>query len=302
MSAKIIDGKKLAAALRAQVAEAAKRFTEARPRPPGLAVVLVGNDPASEVYVGSKIKQSLEAGMRSFEHRLPATTSEAEMLALLDKLNQDETVDGILVQLPLPKGMDANRIILKLRPDKDVDGLHPENVGRLMVGLPGLVPCTPLGCLLLLQSVHEKLDGLKALVIGRSNLVGKPVAQLLLARNATVTVAHSKTRDVPELCQAADILVAAIGKPNFVKGEWVKPGSSVIDVGINRLAGEGKTKLVGDVDYEGAKLRAGYITPVPGGVGPMTVACLLANTLTAACLRAGLKAPDFFLNKLPSAA
>jgi methylenetetrahydrofolate dehydrogenase (NADP+)/methenyltetrahydrofolate cyclohydrolase len=302
MSAKIIDGKKLAAALRAQTAEAAKHFIETQSRPPGLAVVLVGNDPASEVYVGSKIKQTQDAGMLSYPYRLPATISEAELLALIDKLNRDEAVDGILVQLPLPKTLDADKVILSLHPDKDVDGLHPENAGRLMAGLPGLVPCTPMGCIMLLQSVHEKLDGLNALVIGRSNLVGKPVAQLLLARNATVTVAHSKTKNLPELCRQADILVAAIGKPNFVKGEWVKPGSSVIDVGINRLALEGKTKLVGDVDFESAKLRAGHITPVPGGVGPMTVACLLANTLTAACGRAGLKAPDFSFSKLPSAA
>jgi methylenetetrahydrofolate dehydrogenase (NADP+)/methenyltetrahydrofolate cyclohydrolase len=301
MSAKIIDGKKLAAALRAQVAEAARRFIENQARAPGLAVVLVGNDPASEVYVGSKIKQTIEAGMRSYEHRLPATVSEAELLALIDKLNREETVDGILVQLPLPKTLHADRIILKLRPDKDVDGLHPENAGRLMAGMPGLVPCTPLGCLLLLQSVHEKLDGMNALVIGRSNLVGKPVAQLLLQSNATVTIAHSKSKNVPDLCRAADILVAAIGKPNFVHGEWVKPGATVIDVGINRLPFEGKTKLVGDVD-EAAARHAAYITPVPGGVGPMTVACLLANTLTAACLRAGLKAPEFSLKKLPSAA
>jgi methylenetetrahydrofolate dehydrogenase (NADP+)/methenyltetrahydrofolate cyclohydrolase len=299
MSAKIIDGKKLAADLRAQVAEAAKHFTETQHRAPGLAVVLVGNDPASEVYVGSKIKQTLEAGMRSFEHRLPAAISEHDLLALIDKLNQDEAVDGILVQLPLPKSLNADKVILRIRPDKDVDGLHPENAGRLMVGLSGLVPCTPLGCMMLLQSVHGKLDGLNALVIGRSNLVGKPVAQLLLSQNATVTIAHSKTKDLAALCQTADILVAAIGRPNFVAGDWVKPGASVIDVGINRIEPK---KLVGDVDFESAKLRAGYITPVPGGVGPMTVACLLANTLTAACRRAGLEAPSFSLNKFPSAA
>jgi methylenetetrahydrofolate dehydrogenase (NADP+)/methenyltetrahydrofolate cyclohydrolase len=201
--------------------------------------------------------------------------------------------------LPLPKELNAGKIIMRLRPDKDVDGLHPENAGRLSAGLPGLFPCTPLGCMLLLQSVHEKIDGFAALVIGRSNLVGKPVAQLLLARNATVTVAHSKTRNIPELCRQADILVAAIGKPHFVKGDWIKPSATVVDVGINRMD---NGKLIGDVDFDGAKLRAGAITPVPGGVGPMTVACLLANTLTAAHRRAGLKAPEFSLSKLPSAA
>jgi len=299
MSATLIDGKKLAGLLRTQVAEEAKRFLEAKGRPPGLAVVLVGNDPASEVYVGSKIKQTVEAGMRSFEHRLPEAVTEPELLSLIDELNQDEAVDGILVQLPLPKQLDADKVILKLRPDKDVDGLHPENAGRLMAGLPGMVPCTPLGCIMLLQSVHEKLDGLSALIIGRSNLVGKPVAQLLLQCNATVTIAHSKTRNLAELCQAADILVAAIGRPYFVKGAWVKPGASVIDVGINRIEPK---KLAGDVEFETAKLRAGFITPVPGGVGPMTVACLLANTLTAACRRANLNAPQFSLSKFPSAA
>ncbi len=300
MSAKIIDGKKLAAQLRAQVSEIARRFTETMGRPPGLAVVLVGDDPASQVYVGSKVRQTADAGMHSFEFRLAKTTTESELLGLIDKLNQDENVDGILVQLPLPKGLDSGKAISRLRPDKDVDGLHPENAGRLMAGLPGLVPCTPLGCMFLLQSVHEKLDGLNALVIGRSNLVGKPVAQLLLQQNATVTIAHSKTRDLPELCRQADILVAAVGRANFVQGAWVKPGASVIDVGINRETGS--KKLSGDVDYESAKLIAGAITPVPGGVGPMTVACLLTNTLTAACLRAGLKAPEFSLSTLPSAA
>lgn len=295
MSAKIIDGKTCAAALRAQVAVAAKIFAKEQGRPPGLAVVLVGDDPASQIYVGSKVKQTREAGMASFEHRLPANVPENELLKLLDRLNKDETADGILVQLPLPKTVDTEKILLKLRPDKDVDGLHPENAGRLACGMPGLVPCTPLGCMLLLQNVHEKLDGLNAVVIGRSNLVGKPVAQLLLQRNATVTIAHSKTRNLPELCRQADILVAAVGRAHFVQGDWVKPGASVIDVGINRLPPDaaGKAKLAGDVDFEAAKARAGAITPVPGGVGPMTVACLLANTLRAACLRAGMEVPDF---------
>jgi methylenetetrahydrofolate dehydrogenase (NADP+)/methenyltetrahydrofolate cyclohydrolase len=306
MSAQIIDGKKAASLLRGKVEEAAKVFIDQRGRPPGLAVILLGDDPASQIYVASKIKQTSEAGMRSIEHRLSGTTSEPDLLDLIEKLNQDETIDGILVQLPLPKNINTDKVILKLRPDKDVDGLHPENAGRLACGLPGLVPCTPLGCLQLLQSVHDAFDGLNALIIGRSNLVGKPMAQLLLAKNATVTIAHSKTADLPALCQKADILVAAIGRANFVKGEWIKEGASVIDVGINRISSSKddgkKTKLAGDVDFESAKLRAGAITPVPGGVGPMTVACLLANTLTAACLRANLKVPDFSLSKLPSAA
>lgn len=303
MSAKIIDGKKIAAHFRVIIAREADKFTSVKGRPPGLAVILVGDDPASQVYVGSKIKQTREAGMISIEHRLCATTSETELRELIARLNMDENVDGILLQLPLPKGLDSNKILLDIRPDKDVDGLHPENAGRLSSNLPGLVPCTPLGCLLLLKTVHDRLDGLNALVIGRSNLVGKPIAQLLLSENATVTIAHSKTRDLAELTRNADILVAAIGRPHFVKGEWIKSGASIIDVGINRLPPDenGKARLVGDVDFETAKLRAGAITPVPGGVGPMTVACLLANTLTAACRRAGIAAPDFSATRLAPA-
>ncbi|MES2907142.1 MAG: bifunctional methylenetetrahydrofolate dehydrogenase/methenyltetrahydrofolate cyclohydrolase FolD [Pseudomonadota bacterium] len=306
MNAILIDGKKHAAALRDQVAREAAVFIQSQGRKPGLAVVLVGEDPASQVYVGSKVKQTTEAGMASFEHRLPATISETELLSLLDRLNNDDMVDGILVQLPLPRGLNAENVIMKLNPAKDADGLHPENAGRLVSGMPGLVPCTPLGCMFLLQTAHDKLDGLNAVVVGRSNLVGKPVAQLLLQQNATVTVAHSKTRDLADLCRSADILVAALGRANFVQGDWIKQGASVIDVGINRLPSTGehgsKGKLVGDVDFESAKNRAGAITPVPGGVGPMTVACLLANTLTAACRRAKLAAPQFSLNTFRPAA
>ncbi len=278
--ADIIDGKAFAAKLRREIAAEVARL----PYQPGLAVVLVGDDAASKVYVASKEKQTIEAGMRSFAHRLPAGATQGELLALVRALNENPEVHGILVQLPLPKHLDADEVIAAISPGKDVDGLTVANAGRLVAGLPGLVPCTPLGCLLLLRDVLPDMTGLHAVVIGRSNLVGKPIAQLLLQQNCTVTMAHSKTRDLPGLCRMADILVAAVGRPEMVKGDWVKPGAVVIDVGINRVpAGmEGKTKLAGDVAYEEAAKIAGKITPVPGGVGPMTIACLLRNTLTAA--------------------
>jgi len=275
----IIDGKAFATKLRAEIATEVATL----PYKPGLAVVLVGEDPASKVYVANKAKQTVEVGMRSFEYRLPADTTQEHLLALVRQLNDDPAVHGILVQLPLPKHLDTEAVIAAISPEKDVDGLTVVNAGRLASGAEGLIPCTPLGCLLLLQDNIPDMTGLHAVVIGRSNLVGKPVAQLLLQQNCTVTMAHSKTRDLPGLCRTADILVAAVGRPEMVKGDWVKPGAVVIDVGINRVpAGEGKTKLVGDVAYDEAAPIAGKITPVPGGVGPMTIACLLRNTLTAA--------------------
>jgi methylenetetrahydrofolate dehydrogenase (NADP+)/methenyltetrahydrofolate cyclohydrolase len=278
--ADIIDGKAFAESLRTAIAAevAGLSFT------PGLAVVLVGEDPASKVYVQNKARQTVEVGMRSFEHRLPGDTSQADLLALVETLNADADVHGILVQLPLPKHLDADAIIAAISPEKDVDGLTVINAGRLAAGLPGLVPCTPLGCLLLLRDRLGDLTGLNAVVVGRSNLVGKPIAQLLLQQNCTVTIAHSKTRNLPELCRSADILIAAVGRPEMIQGDWIKPGAAVIDVGINRVPGAtpGKTKLVGDVAFAGAEKNAGLITPVPGGVGPMTIACLLRNTLTAA--------------------
>ena len=275
----IIDGKAFATKLRAEIATEVATL----PYKPGLAVVLVGEDPASKVYVANKAKQTVEVGMRSFEYRLPADTTQEHLLALVRQLNDDPAVHGILVQLPLPKHLDTEAVIAAISPEKDVDGLTVVNAGRLASGAEGLVPCTPLGCLLLLQDNIPDMTGLHAVVIGRSNLVGKPVAQLLLQQNCTVTMAHSKTRDLPGLCRTADILVAAVGRPEMVKGDWVKPGAVVIDVGINRVpAGEGKTKLVGDVAYDEAAPIAGKITPVPGGVGPMTIACLLRNTLSAA--------------------
>ncbi|GGK54144.1 bifunctional methylenetetrahydrofolate dehydrogenase/methenyltetrahydrofolate cyclohydrolase FolD [Salinarimonas ramus] len=291
MSATIIDGKAFAAGLRARVAEDVRGLAE-RGIAPGLAVVLVGEDPASQVYVRNKAAQTVEAGMRSFQHRLPATTSQAELLALVHTLNADDAVDGILVQLPLPAGIDAQAIIEAIAPEKDVDGFHPANVGRLATGMPGLVPCTPLGASMLIDSVRPDVAGLEAVVIGRSNIVGKPMAQLLLQRSATVTIAHSRTRDLADVCRRADILVAAVGRPEMVRGDWIKPGAVVVDVGINRVpnpqAEDGKTRLVGDVAFDEAKEVAGAITPVPGGVGPMTIACLLANTLQAAKARRGL--------------
>ena len=292
--ATIIDGKAIAAKIRGEIAADAASL-KARGVTPGLAVVLVGENPASQVYVRSKAKQTVEAGMRSVEHKLPDTTSEQELLALVQALNNDPGVDGILVQLPLPSHINADRVIEAIDPDKDVDGFHPMNAGRLMTGTGGLVPCTPLGSLKLIKSVRSDLAGLNAVVIGRSNIVGKPMAQLLISESCTVTVAHSRTRDLPAMCRSADILVAAVGRPLMVKGDWVKDGAIVIDVGINRVdapdLGPGKTRLVGDVDFSTAKEHAGAITPVPGGVGPMTIACLLANTLTASYLRRGLVPP-----------
>jgi methylenetetrahydrofolate dehydrogenase (NADP+) / methenyltetrahydrofolate cyclohydrolase len=282
MTARIIDGKILAAELRAKIAAGVRALTE-RGVVPRLAVVLVGDNPASEVYVRNKSKAVQEAGMRSFDERLPRTISEADLLAAVQRLNRDPKVHGILVQMPLPAGIDPLKIIAAVDPDKDVDGFHPLNVGKLKMGLPGLVPCTPLGCILLAKSVHPFITGMEAVVIGRSNIVGKPLAQLLLREDATVTIAHSKTRDIAAVCRRADLLFAAIGRPEMIRGDWIKPGATVIDVGINRLPGAGgKTRLVGDVAFAEAAHVAGAITPVPGGVGPMTIACLLANTLQAA--------------------
>ncbi len=294
MSAAIIDGKAFAADLRAKVGEQARAFEDAAGRKAGLAVVLVGEDPASQVYVRSKGKATLEAGMASFEYKLPADTSQADLMAQVAALNADPAVDGILVQLPLPAGLDEKAVIDLIDPDKDVDGLTPLSAGRLASGLPGLVPCTPLGCLMLAKDRLGDLTGLNAVVIGRSVLVGKPVAQLLLAENCTVTIAHSRTRDLAQVVRRADIVIAAVGRAEMVGGDWIKPGACVIDVGINRVAGSepGKTRLVGDVDFASASEVAGSITPVPGGVGPMTIACLLRNTLVAAQRRAGVSATE----------
>jgi methylenetetrahydrofolate dehydrogenase (NADP+)/methenyltetrahydrofolate cyclohydrolase len=284
MPASVIDGKVIAAKLRADVAAEVARLKRDHDLTPGLAVVLIGNDPASEVYVGSKTKQTLAAGMASFEHKLAADTPQAEVLALIERLNLDPAVHGILVQLPLPKGLDANTIVNAIDPAKDVDGLHPVNAGRLASGLSALTPCTPLGCIILAKTVHASLEGMNAIVLGRSNLVGRPLVQLLLNENATVTIAHSRTRDLPALCRQADLVFAAVGRPEMVRRDWIKPGATVIDVGINRLPGEGgKSRLVGDVAYAEAMEVAGAVTPVPGGVGQMTVACLLVNTVRAAC-------------------
>ena len=295
MTAQLIDGTAIAASLRARVAATAADILARHAVVPGLAVVLVGHNPASQVYVRSKIKMTKEAGLNSIEHMLPETATQAELMAVVEQLNADHSVDGILVQLPLPAQMDADAVIAAIDPAKDVDGFHPINAGRLMTGTGGLVPCTPLGSLKLLQSVRSDLSGLEAVVVGRSNIVGKPMAQLLLAQSCTVTVAHSKSHDLPAICRRADILVAAVGRPEMIKGDWIKPGAIVIDVGINRVPdpakGEGKTRLVGDVDFASASARAGFITPVPGGVGPMTIACLLANTLTAAAKRRGWPDP-----------
>jgi len=292
MSARILDGKTIAADLRGRIADAVHRLRRDRGVVPGIAVVIVGDNPASQVYVRTKSKAVAEAGMKAFDHKLLASTSEPELIALISELNANEEVSGILVQLPLPKQIDAQKIIASIDPVKDVDGFHPLNAGRLASGLPALVPCTPMGCVLLAKSVHESLAGLVAVVIGRSNIVGKPVAQLLLAENATVTVAHSKTNDLPAVCRGADLLVAAIGRPEMVRGDWIKPGATVIDVGINRVPGDGgKSRIVGDVAFAEAMQVAGAVTPVPGGVGPMTIACLLLNTLRAACAQKGLPAP-----------
>jgi methylenetetrahydrofolate dehydrogenase (NADP+)/methenyltetrahydrofolate cyclohydrolase len=293
MTATVIDGKAIAAETRAQVAVEVARLARDHGVVPGLAVVLVGNNPASEVYVGSKKKMTVEAGMKSFDHHLPEQVSEAELLTLIARLNADPAVNGILVQLPLPQQIDAQKVLNAIDPGKDVDGFHPLNAGRLATGLPALVPCTPLGCIILAKSVRPSLVGLDAVVVGRSNIVGKPLTALLIGESATVTVAHSKTRDLLEVCRRADLLFAAVGRAEMVKGDWVKPGATVIDVGINRVpaATPGKTRIVGDVDYAGAAERAGAITPVPGGVGPMTIACLLVNTVRAACAAHGLPAP-----------
>jgi len=293
MTAKIIDGKAIAADLRGRVASEVARVKRDHGLLPGLAVVLVGNDAASEVYVRSKHKQTQEAGMASFEHKLPADVAQADLLALIEKLNRDPAVHGILVQLPLPKSLSTETIINAIDPAKDVDGLHPNNAGRLAGGFAALSPCTPLGCIILARSVHASLEGLNAIVIGRSNLVGRPLLQLLLNENATVTIAHSRSRDLPKLTARADLVFAAVGKAEMVRGDWIKRGATVIDVGINRLpaAAGGKSRLVGDVAFQEALDVAGAITPVPGGVGQMTVACLLVNTLRAACGIAGLPAP-----------
>ncbi len=294
MSAKIIDGKGIAADWRGKVADAVHRLTRDRGIIPGLAVVLVGNNPASESYVASKMKMTVGSGMRSFDHRLPKETSEAELLALIARLNADPTVHGILVQLPLPSQIDPHKIIAAVDPAKDVDGFNPVNVGRLCAGLPALAPCTPVGCILLAKTVRPSLVGLEAVVIGRSNIVGKPLAQLLLAENATVTVAHSKTRELAAVCRRADLLFAAVGRPEMVRRDWVKPGATVIDVGVNRVTeAGGRSRIVGDVAFAEVSEVAGAITPVPGGVGPMTIACLLANTVRAACALAGLREPPF---------
>ena len=293
MTAKRIDGKAAAADLRGQVAEGVRAFEQRTGRPPGLATVLVGEDPASAVYIRSKTRATAEAGIASFHHQLPDTISEAELLDLVGRLNADERVDGILVQLPLPDQIDEKKVIAAVEPAKDVDGFHAVNAGRLATGLDALVPCTPLGCLRLLRNELGSLAGLDAVVIGRSNIVGKPMAMLLLGENATVTIAHSKTRDLAGVVRRADIVVAAVGRSEMVRGDWIKPGATVIDVGINRIPTEdGKSRLVGDVAYDEAAEVAAAITPVPGGVGPMTIALLMRNTLVAAHRRAGLEDPE----------
>jgi len=293
MTARRIDGKAAAAAIREKVADKVRDFEQRIGRPPGLATVLVGEDPASAVYVRSKNRATAEAGMAGFAHNLPDTISEAELLQVVTDLNADERIDGILVQLPLPLQIDAARVIETIEPGKDVDGFHPVNAGRLAIGLPALVACTPLGCLHLLKAELGSLAGLDAVVIGRSNIVGKPMAQLLIAESATVTVAHSKTRDLPGVVRRADIVVAAVGRAEMVRGDWIKPGATVIDVGINRIpTQDGKSRLVGDVAYDEAAEVAAAITPVPGGVGPMTIAMLMRNTLVAAHRRAGLPDPE----------
>ena len=293
MTARRIDGKAAAAAVRERVAAGVADFERRTGRPPGLATVLVGEDPASAVYVRSKNRATAEAGMASFAHNLPETTGEDELLQLVTNLNADERVDGILVQLPLPKQIDSTRVIETIEPSKDVDGFHPVNAGRLATGLPSLVACTPYGCLYLLRHELGELSGLNAVVVGRSNIVGKPMAQLLLGENCTVTIAHSRTRDLPEVVRRSDIVVAAVGRAEMVRGDWIKPGACVIDVGINRVPTEdGKGRLVGDVAYDEAAEVAAAITPVPGGVGPMTIAMLMRNTLVAAHRRAGLADPE----------
>src|ERR1700753_1550349 len=292
MTARIIDGKAIAAELRGRVAAEVARVRHAHNLVPGLAVVLVGNARAREVYVRGRRRQTQDAGMASFEHKLPADVSQAELLAVVDRLNRDPAVHGILVQLPLPKGLHTETVINAIDPAKDVDGLHPANAGRLAAGFAALSPCTPLGCIILSKSVHASLEGMNAIVIGRSHLVGRPLLQLLLNENATVTIAHSRSRELESLWARADVVYAAVGKAEMVRADWIKPGATVIDVGINRLpTADGKTRLVGDVAFAEVSQVAGAITPVPGGVGQMTVACLLVNTLRAACAIAGLPAP-----------
>jgi methylenetetrahydrofolate dehydrogenase (NADP+) / methenyltetrahydrofolate cyclohydrolase len=291
MTAKIIDGRAFAETVRGRVADHVARLKRDHGLIPGLAVVLVGQDPASEVYVRNKGRQTAEAGMASFEHKLPMATSESDLVAIVRKLNADPAVHGILVQLPLPSHLNADLVINTIDPAKDVDGFHISNVGLLATGQKSMVPCTPLGCLMLLRDLHGSLSGMNAVVVGRSNIVGKPMAQLLLGDSCTVTVAHSRTKDLAAVCRAADILVAAVGRPEMITGDWVKPGATVIDVGINRIERDGRTKLVGDVHFDSCATIAGAITPVPGGVGPMTIACLLANTVTAACRALGLPEP-----------
>ena len=292
MSAKIIDGRAIAADLRAAVAEEVRRLVAAHGLQPGLAVVLVGDDPASKTYVGSKSRGLVEVGMRPFDYHLPVSTSEAELLDLIAKLNADTAVSGILVQLPLPPQINPARIFASINPDKDVDGFHPINAGRLMTGLPALVPCTPVACLKLIKSVHASVAGMDALMIGRSHIVGNPLAQILLAENATVTIAHTRTQHLPDLCRRAEVLCVAIGCAQFIRGDWIKPGATVIDIGINRITDGGKPRVVGDVNFAEAVEVAGAITPVPGGVGPVTIVCLLVNTLRAACMQAGLPPPS----------
>ena len=291
MTADIIDGKAFAATVRARVAEHVSRLAS-EDITPGLAVVLVGEDPASQVYVRNKGKQTVEVGMASFEHKLDVNTSEANLLALIERLNADPAVHGILCQLPVPDHIDADKVLAAIDPAKDVDGFHISNVGLLATGQKAMVPCTPLGCLMMLRERHGSLSGMNAVVVGRSNIVGKPMAQLLLRDSATVTIAHSRTRDIEALCRTADILIAAVGRPQMITGDWIKPGATVIDVGINRVPNGEKTRLVGDVDFASAVEVAGAITPVPGGVGPMTIACLLANTVTACCRANGLPEPE----------
>ncbi len=288
--AKIIDGKAIAANVRAEVASEVARLQKEHGLTPGLAVVLVGEDPASKVYVKNKAEQTVQTGMQSFEHKLPAETSEADLLALVDKLNKDPAVNGILVQLPLPKHINSEKVLNAIDPDKDVDGFHPVNVGRLWVGERALVPCTPTGSVILAKTAAASLAGMNAVIIGRSNIVGKPVAALLLRENCTVTIAHSRTKNLASVVKEADLVVAAVGIPEMVRGDWIKPGAIVIDVGINRITKpDGKGKLVGDVNYEECAKVAGAITPVPGGVGPMTIACLLRNTAQAAAMQIGVK-------------
>jgi methylenetetrahydrofolate dehydrogenase (NADP+) / methenyltetrahydrofolate cyclohydrolase len=293
VTARIIDGKAIAAELRATVAAETRRLAAAHGLQPGLAVVLIGNDPASKSYVAGKSRTVIEAGMRPFDHHLGADTRENELIALIQSLNADPAVHGILVQMPLPPNIDMGRVVANVDPAKDVDGFHPLNVGRLASGLPGLAPCTPMGCIALAKSVHASLSGLEAVVIGRSSIVGRPLVQLLLAEDATVTVAHSRSRDLPALCRRGDLVCTAMGRPEMVRGDWIKPGATVIDIGINRIPGSGdqKSHLVGDVCFAEAVAVAGAITPVPGGVGPMTIAYLLVNTLRAACAQAGLPPP-----------